>query len=55
VEFVRGAGVYLFDSDGRKYLDLVSGIAVNALGYGDEGLQRTMHAAADGLIHVSNL
>jgi acetylornithine/N-succinyldiaminopimelate aminotransferase len=33
----------------------VSGIAVNALGYGDVGLRQAMHSAADGLIHVSNL
>ena len=39
VEFVRGSGVYLFDADGKRYLDFVSGIAVNALGYGDPGLK----------------
>ena len=55
VEFVRGEGVELFDADGRAYLDFTSGIAVNALGYGDPGLRDAMHAAADGLIHVSNL
>ncbi|MEO5567438.1 MAG: acetylornithine transaminase, partial [Gemmatimonadaceae bacterium] len=37
------------------YLDFVSGIAVNALGYGDEGLKAALHAAAEGLIHTSNL
>ncbi len=56
MEFVRGAGVELFDADGKAYLDFVAGIAVNALGYGDEGLERTMREAMDGsLIHVSNL
>jgi len=54
-EFVRGEGVYLFDADGKRYLDFVSGIAVNALGYGDPGLVAAMHAAADGLVHLSNL
>jgi acetylornithine/N-succinyldiaminopimelate aminotransferase len=53
--FVGGAGVELFDTDGRAYLDFTSGIAVNALGYGDAGLAAAMHAAADGLVHVSNL
>jgi acetylornithine/N-succinyldiaminopimelate aminotransferase len=53
--FVEGDGVYLIDSDGKRYLDFVSGIAVNALGYGDPGLRAAMHSAADGLIHVSNL
>ena len=55
VEFVRGSGVQLFDAEGRGYLDFVSGIAVNALGYDDAGLKAAMHAAADGLVHTSNL
>jgi predicted acetylornithine/succinylornithine family transaminase len=55
VELVGGEGVYLIDRDGKRYLDFVSGIAVNALGYGDEGLKAAMHAAAEGLIHTSNL
>jgi predicted acetylornithine/succinylornithine family transaminase len=54
-QFVDGEGVYLIDADGKRYLDFVSGIAVNALGYGDPGLRDAMHAAADGLVHVSNL
>ena len=55
VEFVRGEGVHLIDAAGERYLDFVSGIAVNALGYGDPGLRAAMHAAADGLVHTSNL
>jgi acetylornithine/N-succinyldiaminopimelate aminotransferase len=55
VEFTHGSGVYLYDATGRRYLDFVSGIAVNALGYADAGLQAAMHRAADGLVHVSNL
>jgi acetylornithine/N-succinyldiaminopimelate aminotransferase len=54
-EIVRGEGVFLFDADGKRYLDFVSGIAVNALGYADPGLVSALHSAADGLIHVSNL
>jgi predicted acetylornithine/succinylornithine family transaminase len=54
-ELVDGDGVYLTDADGKRYLDFVSGIAVNALGYGDAGLRQALHAAADGLIHTSNL
>ena len=54
-EMVDGDGIYLIDADGKRYLDFVSGIAVNALGYGDTGLRQALHAAADGLIHVSNL
>lgn len=55
VEFVDGEGVYLVDAEGKRYLDFVSGIAVNSLGYGDAGLRAAIHAAADGLIHLSNL
>jgi predicted acetylornithine/succinylornithine family transaminase len=56
MEFVRGAGVELFDADGRAYLDFVAGIAVNALGYGDAGLEASMREGMEnGLIHVSNL
>ena len=55
MELVRGAGVTLYDADGNAYLDFTSGIAVNALGYGDAGLQQAMRQAAEGLIHVSNL
>ena len=55
VEFVSGEGVYLQDAAGKRYLDFVAGIAVNALGYGDPGLVEAMHRAAEGLVHVSNL
>jgi predicted acetylornithine/succinylornithine family transaminase len=56
MEFVRGAGVELFDAEGKAYLDFVAGIAVNALGYADEGLDRAMREALEsGLVHVSNL
>jgi len=55
IELVRGEGVELFDAEDRGYLDFTSGIAVNALGYADPGLRDALHAAADGLIHVSNL
>jgi predicted acetylornithine/succinylornithine family transaminase len=55
VEFVAGDGIELVDADGRRYIDFTSGIAVNALGYGDAGLREALHAAAEGLLHVSNL
>jgi len=54
-EMVGGEGVHLIDAEGKRYLDFVSGIAVNALGYGDPGLRDALHTAADGLIHLSNL
>jgi predicted acetylornithine/succinylornithine family transaminase len=52
---VRGEGIRLFDADGREFVDFTSGIAVNALGYGDPGLQAVMRESAEGLVHVSNL
>ena len=56
MEFVRGEGVELIDADGKRYLDFASGIAVNALGYGDEGVARVItEALSTGLIHTSNL
>jgi acetylornithine/N-succinyldiaminopimelate aminotransferase len=55
MEIVAGEGIELIDADGRRYVDFTAGIAVNALGYGDPGLVAALHAAADGLIHVSNL
>jgi predicted acetylornithine/succinylornithine family transaminase len=56
IDVVRGEGVRLFDADGRAYLDFTSGIAVNALGYGDPGLADAIREAiGSGLVHVSNL
>lgn len=56
MRFVSGSGVELFDDTGKAYLDLSSGIAVNALGYGDAGIRRVMNEVLEsGLIHVSNL
>jgi len=55
LELVRGSGVYLYDAEGKAYLDFGSGIAVNSLGYDDPGLKRALHDAAEGLIHTSNL
>ena len=55
LEMVRGEGVYLHDADGNRYLDFVSGIAVNALGYSDAGLAAALQQASTGLLHVSNL
>ena len=53
---VRGEGVTLYDETGAGFLDFTSGIAVNALGYGDAGFQAAVHEAlASGLVHVSNL
>jgi len=53
--FDRGRGVYLWDSRGRRYLDFLSGIGVNALGHGHPAIQATLKSQAGRLIHVSNL
>ncbi|MQA89005.1 MAG: acetylornithine/succinylornithine family transaminase [Gemmatimonas sp.] len=54
--FVGGEGSRLIAEDGRRYLDFVSGIAVNALGYGDPAFDDAVRAALDtGLVHTSNL
>lgn len=52
---VRGSGVRLFDSDGREYLDLLSGIGVASLGHAHPGLARALADQAQTLLHTSNL
>jgi len=51
----HGEGVYVYDTAGRRYLDLVGGIAVNALGHGDPAVLAAMAEQARRLIHSSNL
>ncbi len=55
VTFVRGAGVRLYDAEGREYLDLLSGIGVAALGHAHPGLARAIAEQAQTLMHTSNL
>ena len=55
VLFERGRGVYLWDSQGKRYLDFLSGIGVNALGHAHPVIQSTLKRQAGRLIHVSNL
>jgi len=55
VLFTRGRGVYLWDSRGKRYLDFLSGIGVNALGHGHPAIQAVLKKQAGRLIHVSNL
>jgi predicted acetylornithine/succinylornithine family transaminase len=55
VTFVRGQGVRLYDTEGRQYLDLLSGIGVAALGHAHPGLTRAIADQAQTLIHTSNL
>ncbi|MCI0495232.1 aspartate aminotransferase family protein [candidate division KSB1 bacterium] len=55
IVFTHGKGVYLYDSDGKRYLDFIAGIAVNAFGHCDEQLQQVLKAQAAKLWHCSNL
>ncbi|MBQ6134231.1 MAG: aspartate aminotransferase family protein [Lachnospiraceae bacterium] len=55
VVFTGGEGMYLFDNEGKKYLDFASGIGVNAFGYGDEEIAKTLSDQLSTLVHVSNL
>lgn len=50
----HGEGVYLYDTDGKKYLDFGSGIAVCAFGYSDEELKQALKDQIDKVVHVSN-
>lgn len=53
--FERGRGVYLWDADGKRYLDFLSGIGVNALGHNHPAVTATIRRQAGRLIHISNL
>jgi acetylornithine/N-succinyldiaminopimelate aminotransferase len=55
VAFERGKGVFLYDFDGKKYLDFVSGLGVNALGHAHPRIVKTIRDQAARLIHISNL
>lgn len=53
--FVGGKGVHLIDEKGDRYLDLLSGIGVNALGYGHPAIERAILHQSRALMHTSNL
>ena len=55
IEFVRGAGVRLYDASDRDFLDCTSGIAVSALGHGHPHLVSALQQAAEGVWHFSNI
>jgi acetylornithine/N-succinyldiaminopimelate aminotransferase len=55
VTFVRGEGSYLFDDTGKRYLDLIAGIAVCALGHCHPWISQAIAEQARTLVHVSNL
>ena len=55
VVFERGDGVYLYDVNGKQYLDFAAGIAVFALGYNNKAYNDALKEQIDKLIHTSNL
>ncbi|MEZ5868420.1 MAG: aminotransferase class III-fold pyridoxal phosphate-dependent enzyme, partial [Defluviimonas denitrificans] len=55
LSFVKGEGSWLIEKDGTRYLDLGSGIAVNALGHANPALVATLTEQAGKLWHVSNV
>ena len=56
IAIASGKGMYLKDEDGNEYLDFVAGIAVNALGYGDEDEKKALLSVIEeGVLHTSNL
>ena len=55
VVLARGKGVFLYDTEGKRYLDFVSGLGVNALGHAHPRIVKTIRDQAAKLLHVSNL
>lgn len=55
IVFEKGEGVYLYDVNGKKYLDFAAGIAVQALGYGNKEYNDALKEQVDKLMHTSNL
>src|SRR5207245_11401168 len=55
VTFVRGEGSWLWDTEGRRYLDFVSGLAVTSLGHAHPAVAEALCTQAQTLLHVSNL
>ena len=51
----RGEGAYLYDTEGKKYLDFAAGYAVSSLGYADKELNDALKEQIDKIFHTSNL
>ena len=54
VAFTKGKGCYLYDTEGKKFLDMIGGIAVNCLGYGNPKLTSAISKQAKDIIHACN-
>ena len=55
ISIIRGEGSYVYDSNNKKYLDFVSGIAVNNLGHNNKGIKKAIIDQLNKLVHISNL
>src|SRR5512133_732510 len=55
VAFERGKGVFLFDFEGKKYLDFVAGLGVNALGHAHPRIVKAVKDQVGKVVHLSNL
>jgi predicted acetylornithine/succinylornithine family transaminase len=55
IAFVRGKGVYLYDVNGRRYLDFLAGLAVNSLGHAHPRIVKVIREQSAKVIHLSNL
>src|SRR5229473_3180648 len=55
IALTRGKGVFLYDLEGKRYLDFVAGLGVNALGHAHPRIVKTIREQAAKLVHVSNL
>jgi len=55
IQIVKGDGSYVWDSKGRKYLDFISGIAVNSLGHNNRKVNSAIVSQLDKMLHISNL
>jgi predicted acetylornithine/succinylornithine family transaminase len=55
IALTRGKGVFLYDTEGRRYMDFVAGLGVNALGHAHPRIVKTIKEQAGRLLHISNL
>lgn len=55
VVFTKGEGIYLFDTEGNKYLDFAAGVAVSSLGHSHPKLLQALHKQIDKMLHTSNI
>ena len=54
IEIVKGEGCYLYDREGKRYIDFFGGLAVNALGYGHPRVKQAIQEQVDKYVHLSN-